>query len=309
MPGTGGRPRGRPVPRAVLTSSGSVLFAKEFDSTSLRFPARTVSIGGKGPAINSVRDMTGGGHGEPAVQPCLFILFPKGGRPSARDVRVALARGRMGQVSYDPAQSETVVVSSDWLELLVEGLTFDLLGLAPGRSLLAPVPRHCFGLSPASLLGSEAIGLAPGPHLAGAANAPPVVRTLLRLASGLAWQWEAVLGTLWLPAESAMGRGLFVSAIDAWLTGGPFPALGLTGVTERSGGVLASDGLAFFTGQELVLDAALSTDRIAATRLLVRLVDYLVEQPPLVGDRTIALEGGGRLQLAPAGSVIDVSPG
>lgn len=253
--------------------------------------------------------MTGGLQAGPAVQPCLFMLFPQGRRPSGREVRAALVRGGAGQVSHDPAGSEGGAVPSEWLELVVDGLTFDLLGLAPGHSLLAPAPRHCFGLSSASLSGCEAIGLAPGPHLAGAASALPVVRTLLRLATALASQWEAALGTLWLPADSAMGRELFVGAIDAWLAGGPFPALGLTGVTERSGGVLASDGLAFFTGQEVVLDAALSADRIAATRLLVRLIDYFVEQPPLAGECTIALEGGGRVRLRSAGSVIHVAPG
>jgi hypothetical protein len=253
--------------------------------------------------------MTGGGQGEPTAQPCLFILFPPGRRPSAFEVRGALASAGVGQISYDPAESEAVVASSDWLEVVVDGLTFDLLGLSPGRGLLAPAPRHCFGLTATSLEGCEAIGLAPGPHLAGAANAMPVVRTLLRLASALASQWDAALGTLWRPADSAMRRDLFVTVIDGWLAGSAFPALGLTGVAERRGGLLASDGLAFFTGQELVLDATLSADRPAATRLLVRLVDHLVDQAPLEGERRISLDGGGGLRLAGAGSVINVSPG
>lgn len=237
------------------------------------------------------------------------MLFPPGKRPSARAVRTAVDRGGAGQISYDPARNAATGESSDWLEMVVDGLTFDLLGLAPGRSLVAPAPRHCFGLAAAAFEGQEAIGLAPGPHLAGAASAMPVVRTLLRLASTLASQWDAALGALWLPAESAMRRDLFVGAVDAWLAGGPFPALGLTGVAQRADGALASDGLAFFTGQELVLDAALSADRVAATRLLIRLIDELAEQPPLEGERTVALESGGTLRLTPAGSVIDVSPG
>lgn len=281
----------------------------DFDSTSVPFRAKTFSRGGKGPAINSVRDMTGGGHGGPAVQPCLFLLFPEKQRPSAADVRAALLRGTAAQVSYDPADSEAVVVSSDWLELIVDGLTFDLLGLSPGRSLTVPEPRHWIGVSDVVVYGSEAIGLAPGPHLAGAANAMPVVRTLLRLGAGMASQWPTALTAVWLPAGSAMRRDLFVGAVDAWLGGGPVPALLLTGVEERQGGALASDGLAFFTGQELVLDAALCFDRVEATRLLARLVDRLVHEPPLDGGLTLALGGGGRLRLESAGSVIHVSPG
>lgn len=253
--------------------------------------------------------MTGGGHGNPTVQPCLFLLFPPDGRPSAKQVRTALLRNSAAQVSFDPADSEAVVVSSDWLELLVDGLTFDLLGLAPGRSLTVPAPRHAFGLERARVVACEAIGLAPGPHLAGAANAMPVVRTLLRLGAALAAQWPEMLGTVWLPAVSAMRRELFISATDAWLAGGPFPALGLTGIEECGGGQLASDGLAFFIGREVVLDRALSVDRVAATRLLVRLVDRLIAAPPLAGSATIALDGGGQLRLQARRSVIEVTPG
>lgn len=253
--------------------------------------------------------MTGGGHGGPAVQPCLFLLFPTGSRPSALDVRTALERSGAGQVSHDPAATQSNVPASDWLEVVLDGLTFDLLGLAPGRSLQQRAPRHCFGLDASAMAHCERIGIAPGPHLAGAANAMPVVRTMLHLASALSRQWRCALGTLWLPAECAMRRDLFMSAIEAWLAGGPFPALGLTGVTERSRGRLASDGLAFFTGQELVLDPALSADRIAATRLLVRLIDRLVENPPQVGEASVRLEDGRNLRLVASASAIDVSLG
>lgn len=219
----------------------------------------------------------------------------------------ALRRCGVGQVSHDPAASEAIVTASDWLEVVVDGLTFDLLGLAPGRGLQERAPRHCFGLDAATLAGCEGIGLAPGPHLAGAANALPVVRTLLRLAAALVRQWKSALGTLWLPADSAMHRDLFVSAIEAWLAGGAFPALGLTGVTELPDGSLASDGLAFFTGQELVLEPALSADRIAATRLLVRLIDRLLENPPLTDEAIVRLDDGRGFALSPKGRTIAVS--
>lgn len=253
--------------------------------------------------------MTGGGHGGPAVQPCLFLLFPPELRPSALDVRNALERSGTGQVSYDPAAVQPIVTASDWLEVVIDGLTFDLLGLAPGGSLQQRAPRHCFGLDAAALAHCECIGLAPGPHLAGAANEMPVVRTMVRLASALTRQWGSALGALWLPAESAMHRNVFMDAVESWLAGGPFPALGLTGVIDRADGRLASDGLAFFTGQEVVLETALSSDRIAATRLLLRLIDYLVEAPPLRGETSVRLEDGRRLQLIASASAIEVSRG
>lgn len=255
-------------------------------------------------------DITGGGQGGGlAVQPCLFMLFPEGRRPTSRDVRGALARVSCGQVSYDPADSEAAVTASDWLELVVDGLTFDVLGLAPGKGLTIPAPRHLFGISQAALAGHEAIGLAPGPHIASAANALPVVRTLLRLGAALASEWEAAFAMVWPPAASVMHRAGFSETIGAWLAGGAFPALGLTGVVARGDGALASDGLAFFTGRELVLDPALGGDRVAATRLMTRLIDRLVHEPPFDGVSTVRLETGAILRLTAQGGVITVAPG
>src|SRR6476661_4959835 len=117
----------------------------DFDSTSPAFGARTQPLGGKGPAIKSVRNMTGGGHGGPAVQPCLFLLFPEGERPGLAEVRTALLAGAAGEISWDSAESGAAADSSDWLEVLVDGLTFDLLGLAPGAGLNVPEPRYRFG--------------------------------------------------------------------------------------------------------------------------------------------------------------------
>lgn len=253
--------------------------------------------------------MTGSGQGEPAVQPCLFMLFPVGERPWAADVRAALDRTASGHVSHDPAEREAAVAASDWLELILDGLTFDLLGLAPGRGLQAQVARHVIGIKDADIAGCEAIGIAPGPHLAGAASAMPVVRAMLRLAASLASEWTAARAAFWLPAASAMRRDLFVATITRWLHGGPFPALGLVGITELAGGVLATDGLAFFTGQEMVLDASLRSDRLAGTRLLIRLIDLMVEQAPLAGELVVSLDDGGRLRLVGSGADITVSPG
>lgn len=279
------------------------------DSTSIAFAAKTCTLGGRGPAINSVRDISGGGLGNPAAQSCLLLLFPRGGRPAPAEVRAALARSATGQVAFDPAESTSGAVSGGWLEVVVDGLTFDLGGLSPGPGLLAPPPRHCFGLTAATLAGCEAIGLAPGPHLAAAAHALPVVRTILRLSVALVSQMEAALGTVWLPAGSAIRRELFVGAVNGWLASGPFPALGLLGAAERPGGAVASDGLSFFTGQELHLDPSLVTDQVAATQLMARLVDHLLTQPALAGEARLRLEDGRNLHLMGVGPTITVSLG
>lgn len=279
------------------------------DSTSPAFHATIRSAGGKGPAITSIRDTTEGGHEGPCAQPCLALLFAPGGRPAAEQVRAALTAGAIGEVSFDPARTIPPTTPSDWLEVLIDGLTFDVLGLAPGHALTLPPPRHRLGLAPSDMAGSEAIGLAPGPHLAGAANALPVVRTLLRLGTAVARHLPGTLGVHWLPSGSATGRAIFLETVEAWLAGGAFPVPVVAGFETLRDGSLASDGLAFFTGQEFELDPALCTDRLAATRVGIRLFDRLVEHHPLHGVTRLALEDGGRIRLVGDGRIVKVAPG
>lgn len=264
---------------------------------------------GKGPVISSLRESTAGKHYGTGDRPCLFLLFAEGSRPHADGVRTALRNGSVGLVSHDPRGGEDGSQASNWLELLLDGLTFDLLGLAPGKSLAPAAARHHFGLAAASIGGTEAVGIAPGPHLRGAGNAMPVVRTLLRLAISLASQWPLVKAAVWAPAGSAMDRQLFIQSVDTWLGGGPFPALGLTGIVEGPGGTLGSEGLAFFTGQELVLDHRLCRDGVAGTRLLVRLVDALVTQPRLVEETRLVLDDGAEICLQPDETIVRVAYG
>lgn len=252
--------------------------------------------------------MTGGGHCGSTAQPCLFLLFDRGTRPTPDDVRLALTNASVGTVSHDPRSNEHDGARG-WLELLVDGLTFDLLGLAPGPAVAAPARRHHFGLRSGAADQTEAIGIAPGPHLSGAANSIPVVRSLMRLAATLAGSCDGAHAAVWAPTASAMGRDLFIRFIESWLAGGPFPALGLTAVVERPGGLLGSDGLTFFTGQELVLDQPLSEDRVAGTRLLIRLIDTLVGQPALAREGKIVLAAGESLHLVPDKSLITVTGG
>lgn len=152
------------------------------------------------------------------------------------------------------------------------------------------------------------MGLAPGPHLAGAAHVMPVLRTMLRLAATLAEQWKGATELLWSPAGTLVRADLFIAAIDAWLGGGAFPAPILVGSLLRADGQVTSDGLTFFTGQELALSPALSADPTAARRLINRLVDRLLELPSLAEPTRLVLEDGRGLRLFPAGTLIEVSP-
>lgn len=180
-----------------------------------------------------------------------------------------------------------------WLELLREGLAFDLRGLAPGDAPQFPAVSHRFDLedlpSPARF---EALHLVPGHHLKGGERTTPVVKGLVGLARDLVHHFDDLVAIVWPPSASAIGRRFFESVTTAWLEGGPFPALGLTAFKETLDGALQSEGLEFWIDQELRIEPPLSSDKVTATRLGVRLVNHLVMVGGIEGDeRTVAPDG------------------
>lgn len=186
----------------------------------------------------------------------------------------------------------------NWLELLINGLTFDLRGLAGGAAAEMPALRHRFGLEDAPDT-VEAVSLAVGPHLAGGESMMPIVRSQLALALGLA-ALPGLVAVAWAPARSAMAVNYFKPLVSAWLEGGPFPALGLTAFTLALDGGLQSEGLAFLIGQELRLEPELAEDRVAATKLAVRLVNELVEHGEVTGRLEMTGPDGAPLVLQPS---------
>lgn len=190
-----------------------------------------------------------------------------------------------------------------WIELLRDGLTFDLSGLAPGPSAPLPAFAYRFDLTdmpdPAA---HEALVLRPGPHLAAGENSIPLIRGLLALGCDLVRQFEDVVALGWGAAGSVIGRRFFESVVSAWHDGGPFPALGLTAFTGTADGALESSGLAFWIGQEVRIEPPLSADRIAATRLGIRLINHLVLTGGLSEEDRIIAPDGTRLVLRPSRS-------
>ncbi|QDH35079.1 hypothetical protein [Porphyrobacter sp. YT40] len=188
-----------------------------------------------------------------------------------------------------------------WLELLRDGLTFDLSGLAPGSASPFPAIANRFDLP--AMPGPdthEALVLRCGPHLAAGGHSLPVNRAMLGLGCDLVRHFDDLLAVGWGPAGSAIGRRFFESVISAWLAGGPFPALGLTAFIETPDGALQSTGLSFWIGQELRIEPPLSADRVVATRLGVRIVNHLVLAGGLDADERITAPDGTPLVLRPA---------
>ena len=180
-----------------------------------------------------------------------------------------------------------------WVELLREGLTFELAGLSPGAGKAFPPVWHRFDLDRLPTADTfEVLHLTPGHHLAGGERMMPVAKGLLGLTRDLVDHFDELAGVIWPPSMSAIGHQFFESVVTAWLEGGPFPALGLTAFRETADGALQSEGLSFWIDQEVRIEPPLAHDKVSATRLGVRLINQLV----LVGgvetsERVVAPDG------------------
>lgn len=227
-------------------------------------------------------------------------------------IREAVESQERIAISHDPASGRTASDPPGWIELLRDGMTFDLSGLAPADPAPLPALEHRFDC-PEDLLESRkaALRLAPGPHLVAGGHSLPVVRTMAGLAAALVRALPDVRAVAWAPAASLIGPGFFASTVEAWLAGGPFPALGFTAFRATVDEGLQSVGLAHFTGQELRIEPDLAADRTAATRLGVRLVNLLVGVGPLkASERVTGLDGAPlRLDPSPNGRYVRVYPG
>jgi hypothetical protein len=248
------------------------------------------------------------------------LLFAAGKRPTRADMLAFLSHQHAVSLSHDPAgdaaagllvtqadsaqagvpaRADAEAQAQAWLELLREGLTFDLRGLAPGPAGVLPVIAHRFDF-PASAAGQEALEaltITPGPHLTGGERSMPVLRGMLGLARDLTQHFEDLVAVVWDPSRSAIGRRFFESVITAWLEGGAFPALGLTAFEQVEDGALQTVGLNFWIGQELRIEPPLTSDKVAATRLGVRLVNQLVIVGGLEESERIIAPDGTRLVM------------
>ena len=244
----------------------------------------------------------------------LFLLFAPGRRPDRVELhqlihRIAKEGSGQIHVSHDPGEDEVGdAVEAAWLELVVDGLTFDCLGLQPGPALHCGEPRHNFEIGADEVGNAEAVALVPGPHLAGAGNTIPVVRTMVRIGAVLSEHLPHLIGFFWEPSKSLIGKTYFSNVCNQWIDGGPFPALGLTGIVADDNGAVRSDGLEFFTEQEVVVQIKDFKDRVKASQLVLRIVDALVGQEKV--KRNIQILGSDQtpLTLAPSkdGSVVRV---
>ena len=187
------------------------------------------------------------------------------------------------------------------IEVVRDGMIFELVGTCgPGEPAIPPID-HRFGYEGELLLHRKrALALRPGAHVEAGMRLLPVIRTMLGAAAAIVTQLGDVRALVWPPSASLIGPNFFVSSVEAWLGGGPFPALGLTAFASLENGAIVSRGLAFFIGQELLIDRSLASDRSSGVRLGIRLADRLIAQGPLSVSQNAAGPDGSSVRLSPS---------
>jgi hypothetical protein len=234
------------------------------------------------------------------------LLFAAGRRPDAESIRQLAEKQSGFSISFDPAAEggapkvAPAEAEQVWLELLANGLTYDLVGLAPGTAADAPPRAHAYGLAAdGEGVRMETVTVRPGPHLAGGHTLAPVVRSLARIGAMLS-AIEGVEAIAWHSARCWSAPGYFREGVLRWIEGGVFPSLGLAALALNPDGGMHSEGLALFTGQEVRIEPELTSDRTAGAKIGVRLIDYLVEAGPIEKPQRIAGPDGAPLRLEPS---------
>lgn len=245
------------------------------------------------------------------------MLFAKGGRPDRAAVHRFASSQAFTKVSFDPAGGQSLRLVQDgddfapatkaeaeqiaWLELIRNGMVFDLQGLAGSAPVPVPPVEHRYDFDHSrSFALYEAVRLVPSDHLIAGANTIPVMRCLIALARELAHDFEDIEAVVWPPARSVIGRRFFESTSTAWLDGGAFPALGLTSFCETLDGGLQSVGLEYFIGQELRIEPSLTSERVEATRLGIRLINQLIVMGGIKETERLTAPDGTRLIMRPS---------
>lgn len=234
------------------------------------------------------------------------LLFAAGRRPDVATIRDFAERHGGFAISFDPSAdgiagaAATDGEGQTWLELLANGLTFDLVGLDPGAPSEPPPCIHAYALTAGTeAAGLEAMTVRPGPHLAGGHTMLPVVRSLAWLAATLS-EIDGVEAIAWHPARSWCGPDYFRGGVLRWIEGGVFPGLGLTALAVTPDGGMQSEGLSLFAGQDLRIEPELMIDKAEGAKIGVRLIDYMVEAGPIGTSQQVTGPDGQALRLEPS---------
>jgi hypothetical protein len=142
------------------------------------------------------------------------------------------------------------------------------------------------------------INISLGEHVAGGERVPAIMQALLGLAQKLGAALNAQ-GIVWHPANIVSGFSYFSEVVSDYLAGGAFPVLTLVNFKVDRLGIVHSNGLAFFSGQELQV-ANSAMDQTEIMRRVVRIVhDIAVNGPVTEVVKLDGIEKGEVLELLP----------
>jgi hypothetical protein len=230
------------------------------------------------------------------------LLFDASNRPDCASLKELISEIDGVSVSHDPSAPDSDVdASDDWLEVVIDGLTFDLSGLALETSIqLSDFSDTVDKLGLEEDAQFHAVSLVPGPHLTGGDYLLPILRGLFALGLRLGGRLEGLIAYGWQPANRLISTDQFRGDAENWIGGGSFPASILISFKDTPDRGLQSTGLAIFTGQELRLEPDVAEHRDTAHRLGLRLATQLVLRGRIDAVEEVTGPDGSPLRLEPS---------
>ncbi|NNC59066.1 MAG: hypothetical protein HKO05_03635 [Erythrobacter sp.] len=205
--------------------------------------------------------------------------------------------------------SEIASEETLWVELQRDGLTYDCSGLTPGPANAMPDITRWLGSQPeGSLIPGSHIGLGLGPHIRAGQALLPILRGLLKVAVDLAGSFEDCAGVCWLASRMAADPKSLESMIAGGNGTGPLPISWLMATHDTAEGHVVTEGLAYFSGQELRIRSGIAQDTSEAALLALRLANQVIHMGGLEGSERFTGPDGLVLTLEPSGDggLIDV---
>lgn len=233
----------------------------------------------------------------------LLILFARGDRPTASQVREACVAAHFADSAGPDLsdRSERVdIAPPGGIALQRAGLTFDLVGLAPGPAVPVPEMGENDAIR-ATILPSrtDAVSLRLGPHIAAGRRSVAILREWFALAAGLAESFGGT-GLCWVPGAVAISLANLKHNLAAWDARCEVPVNLLASFRRTLDGAVQSHGLGYFTGQELRIESPLvGGSEEALARLLFTHLFYAGAQQ---GSAQLAAPDGHPLRLEPSGN-------
>ncbi len=143
------------------------------------------------------------------------------------------------------------------------------------------------------------LSLSLGAHLAGGERVAPIAQAFLAFGAKLAGDLSAD-AVVWNPARLVSEPGFFVETVNDYVGGGAFPVLATVDFEYHENEYrLQSQGLAWFSGQEIALAGAGAHGQELAQRA-VRLIHDIAVNGPIITHQYVAdLDTDQQIELAP----------